>query len=78
VYLKSEAVKYLTYVESLRSAMAMRLKKRGEKALERALSGTVAGDHTGLSDEGYEDPKTPVSATHNRHRREVAEDDADE
>ncbi|KAB5589161.1 Sec7-like domain containing protein [Ceratobasidium theobromae] len=36
-YLLSEIVKYDSYVESLRSAMSLRLKRRGEKALERAL-----------------------------------------
>jgi hypothetical protein len=32
-----EIVKYDSYVDSLRSAMTLRLKKRGEKALGRAL-----------------------------------------
>ncbi|CAE6531560.1 unnamed protein product [Rhizoctonia solani] len=36
-YLLSEIVKYDSYVESLRSAMSQRLKRRGEKALECAL-----------------------------------------
>ncbi|KAG8694315.1 hypothetical protein FRC08_008568 [Ceratobasidium sp. 394] len=36
-YLLSEIVKYDSYVDSLRSAMSQRLKRRGEKALERAL-----------------------------------------
>ncbi|EGO25829.1 hypothetical protein SERLADRAFT_448749 [Serpula lacrymans var. lacrymans S7.9] len=36
-YLLTEIVKYDSYIDSLQSAMALRLKKRGEKALERAL-----------------------------------------
>ncbi|KAG8710541.1 hypothetical protein FRC11_004407, partial [Ceratobasidium sp. 423] len=36
-YLLSEIVKYDSYVDSLRSAMSQRLKRRGDKALERAL-----------------------------------------
>ncbi|KAI0081910.1 hypothetical protein K474DRAFT_1655788 [Panus rudis PR-1116 ss-1] len=36
-YLLAEIVKYESYIDSLQSAMALRLKKRGEKALERAL-----------------------------------------
>ena len=46
----SEIVKYDSYVESLRSAMSQRLKRRGEKALERALvvSGPDEDDLDGL------------------------------
>ncbi|KAJ1305839.1 hypothetical protein OPQ81_010564 [Rhizoctonia solani] len=49
-YLLSEIVKYDSYVESLRSAMSHRLKRRGEKALERALgvSGHEDEDLEGL------------------------------
>jgi PH and SEC7 domain-containing protein len=36
-YLTSEIVKYDIYVDALNAAMALRHKKRGEKALERAL-----------------------------------------
>lgn len=36
-YLLSELVKYQSYVESLREGMSLRLKRRGERALERAL-----------------------------------------
>jgi len=39
-YLLTEIVKYDSYVDSLWAAMSLRLKKRGEKALERALNGT--------------------------------------
>ncbi|KZT56184.1 hypothetical protein CALCODRAFT_497760 [Calocera cornea HHB12733] len=37
-YLLSEVVKYTSYVESLRNAMSLRLKKQGEKTMERALN----------------------------------------
>lgn len=37
-------MKYGTYIESLQAAMALRLKKRGEKALEHALRRQAAGD----------------------------------
>ncbi|KAI0930571.1 hypothetical protein AcV5_007248 [Taiwanofungus camphoratus] len=36
-YLLTEIVKYDSYIDSLQAAMSLRLKKRGEKALERAL-----------------------------------------
>ncbi|KAH8119341.1 hypothetical protein DFH11DRAFT_1501723 [Phellopilus nigrolimitatus] len=36
-YLLTEIVKYDSYVDSLKTAMSLRLKRRGEKALERAL-----------------------------------------
>lgn len=37
-YLLTEIVKYESYIDSLQAAMSLRLKKRGEKALERALA----------------------------------------
>lgn len=40
-YLLTEIVKYESYIDSLQSGMNLRLKKRGEKALERALGGVV-------------------------------------
>ncbi|KAG6378204.1 hypothetical protein JVT61DRAFT_13902 [Boletus reticuloceps] len=43
-YLLTEIVKYESYIDSLQSAMTLRLKKRGEKALERALGGVVPGE----------------------------------
>jgi hypothetical protein len=36
-YLHTEIVKYEKYVESLKGAMKERLRRRGDKALERAL-----------------------------------------
>ncbi|KAI0066118.1 hypothetical protein BV25DRAFT_1835812 [Artomyces pyxidatus] len=38
-YLLTEIVKYESYIDSLQAAMTLRFKKRGEKALERALHG---------------------------------------
>ena len=35
-YLLTEIVKYDSYIDSLQAAMSLRLKKRGEKALEKA------------------------------------------
>ncbi|KAJ6499316.1 hypothetical protein C8R45DRAFT_1071846 [Mycena sanguinolenta] len=43
-YLLTEIVKYDSYIDSLQAAMNLRLKKRGEKALERALNGNSAED----------------------------------
>ncbi|KAK2463293.1 hypothetical protein APHAL10511_004948 [Amanita phalloides] len=40
-YLLTEIVKYESYIDSLQNAMTLRLKKRGEKALERALNGVL-------------------------------------
>ncbi|KAH0827483.1 hypothetical protein J3R83DRAFT_4178 [Lanmaoa asiatica] len=40
-FLLTEIVKYESYIDSLQSGMNLRLKKRGEKALERALGGAV-------------------------------------
>ncbi|EMD37830.1 CsMn39, partial [Gelatoporia subvermispora B] len=36
-YLLTEIVKYESYIDSLQAAMTLRLKKRGEKAMEKAL-----------------------------------------
>ncbi|GJE94948.1 PH and SEC7 domain-containing protein [Phanerochaete sordida] len=43
-WILNQIVKYESYIDSLRAAMNLRLKKRGEKALERALSGGVPED----------------------------------
>ncbi|TFY55545.1 hypothetical protein EVJ58_g8172, partial [Rhodofomes roseus] len=43
-YLLTEIVKYESYIDSLQAAMNLRLKKRGEKALERALVGASPTD----------------------------------
>lgn len=85
-YLLTEIVKYDSYVESLKAATSLRLKKRGEKALEKAL--VVASPEEGGSSakrwkgypeeetipEGDEPPPTPgVSGQgSSQHRRESA------
>lgn len=43
-YLLTEIVKYDSYIDSLQAAMSLRLKKRGEKALEHALNGGNSHD----------------------------------
>ncbi|THH27852.1 hypothetical protein EUX98_g6347 [Antrodiella citrinella] len=45
-YILTEIVKYESYIDSLQSAMSLRLKKRGEKALERALDDDVESTDT--------------------------------
>ena len=69
--------------------MSLRLKKRGEKALERALDVDVE-PHTGKKwkgqlhedtiEEGEEPPPSAglSKSSHHHHRREVAEADEDE
>ncbi|EIN11586.1 hypothetical protein PUNSTDRAFT_83262 [Punctularia strigosozonata HHB-11173 SS5] len=82
-YLLTEIVKYESYIESLQSAMALRLKKRGEKALDKALSQPDPSEEiTGSKWKGYPDqetimeseepPATPTVSQHH-HRRETAE-----
>ncbi|KAL4254296.1 hypothetical protein ABKN59_002913 [Abortiporus biennis] len=44
-WILSEIVKYESYIVSLESAMTLRLKKRGEKALERALGAASPHDN---------------------------------
>lgn len=86
-YLLEEIVKFEHYVDSLRAGMSLRLKKRGEKALERALSASEGNNVTakvrwkGYPDEatipeGEEPPLTPNLADrqyNTLHRRETAE-----
>ncbi|KIK67463.1 hypothetical protein GYMLUDRAFT_217799 [Collybiopsis luxurians FD-317 M1] len=82
-YLLTEIVKYDSYVDSLQAAMSLRLKKRGEKALEQALNGTSPTDIVYKSTEGTipedEEPSTPGPGK-NAHIREsaTAGDDVDE
>ncbi|KAG9220598.1 hypothetical protein CCMSSC00406_0003697 [Pleurotus cornucopiae] len=81
-YLLKEIVKYDSYIDSLQAAMSLRLKKRGEKVLERALNGANANDvkWKGLEAETIEEmeePTTPITNTH-FHRRERAESTTDE
>jgi len=86
-YLLTEIVKYDSYIDSLQAAMSLRLKKRGEKALERALNGNAADDLSakakwkGPEEETiHEDDEPLTPANPNKgfpssqlHRREVAE-----
>lgn len=51
----TEIVKYDSYIDSLQRAMALRMKRRGEKALERAL----VGDDMGAIAEDDEDTVSP-------------------
>ena len=84
----AEHVKYELYVDSLQAAMTLRFKKRGEKALEHALRSDAAqgsklneGSNPKTIPEG-EEPSSPVVvgtplASSVRHRRELAQVDAD-
>jgi len=87
--LLAEHVKYESYVDSLQAAMALRFKKRGEKALEHALRSDAAGGSCKAKHKGRTNPKTipegeePSSPTtvgsplSPRHHREFAQADAD-
>ena len=88
----AEHVKYESYVDSLQAAMTLRFKKRGEKALERALRADAAnqgsssgkGKHKGRTNpktipESEEPSPVTVSSPQSstvRHRRELAQVDA--
>ncbi|KDR75929.1 hypothetical protein GALMADRAFT_515159 [Galerina marginata CBS 339.88] len=86
-YLLREIVKYDLYIDALQAAMSLRLKKRGEKALEHALSASNPVDEPSTSgsqkwksseapiDEEPE-PTTP-GPRQQTHRRETAEVDDD-
>ncbi|TFK53596.1 hypothetical protein OE88DRAFT_1733496 [Heliocybe sulcata] len=56
-YLLAEIVKYSSYIDSLQAAMALRLKKRGEKALERALVNTDPDDEEDADVKGKWNPE---------------------
>ncbi|SJK97632.1 uncharacterized protein ARMOST_00885 [Armillaria ostoyae] len=79
-YLLTEIVKYDLYIDSLQAAMSLRLKKRGEKALERALNGVEeSGSKKWKGPEGTiqedDEPNTPGPEyfTSKSHRRETAD-----
>ncbi|RDB16953.1 hypothetical protein Hypma_002582 [Hypsizygus marmoreus] len=87
-YLLTEIVKYDSYIDSLQSAMSLRLKKRGEKALERALDGNPPSDDSSAAHKGKwkgpeeetiteeAEPPTPGSGQQfnsQLHRRETAD-----
>lgn len=44
-YIHSEVYKYETYVEALRNAIALRVKKQGERKLERSLARSMTSLH---------------------------------
>ncbi|KAJ7096338.1 hypothetical protein C8R44DRAFT_812767 [Mycena epipterygia] len=81
-YLLTEIVKYDSYIDSLQAAMSLRLKKRGEKALERALNGNDSpggkGKWKGPEEDTIQEddePLTPATKGFGSqlHRRETAE-----
>ncbi|KAF8993676.1 hypothetical protein BDQ17DRAFT_1401548 [Cyathus striatus] len=86
-YLLTEIVKYESYIDSLQTAMSLRLKKRGEKALERALNGATPTEEPATSSKwkgpGQEtireeaEPMTPgpgqATFMASGHHRETAE-----
>ncbi|KAF8161062.1 hypothetical protein B0H34DRAFT_673104 [Crassisporium funariophilum] len=85
-YLLREIVKYELYIDSLQAAMSLRLKRRGEKALERALINSHPADDPVANgkkwkgpeeDPIYEEPEpiTPGARQFQLHRRETAEID---
>ncbi|KIJ49400.1 hypothetical protein M422DRAFT_246490 [Sphaerobolus stellatus SS14] len=83
-YLLAEIVKYENYVESLKGARALRLKKRGEKALEKALNTTpLETDFTDIKRQrlssGSPGDETILGhdADSSSHRREGAAGDDD-
>ncbi|KXN90627.1 PH and SEC7 domain-containing protein C11E3.11c, partial [Leucoagaricus sp. SymC.cos] len=56
-YILKETVKYESYIDSLTKAMSLRLKKRGEKALERALNGATPTDENYLMKGRWKGPE---------------------
>ena len=50
-YMHTEIHKYETYLDALRSAIALRVKKQGENKLDRSLRRSVGSLHM-LNDEG--------------------------
>ncbi|KAG6845394.1 hypothetical protein H0H87_009741 [Tephrocybe sp. NHM501043] len=91
-WLLTEIVKYESYIDSLQAAMSLRLKKRGEKALERALNGTATDTSSvilkgkwkgpeGATIREEAEPLTPGPSQQfdtQLHRRESAEDEGTE
>ncbi|KAG8213666.1 hypothetical protein J3R82DRAFT_10361 [Butyriboletus roseoflavus] len=86
-YLLTEIVKYDSYIDSLQSGMSLRLKRRGEKALERALGGSSTedlvrsrtvrrkerGDDQDTISEADEQSSVTGTSISRLHRRETAE-----
>lgn len=85
-YLLAEVFKYETYVDCLRDAMSLRMKKRGEKVLERALDSGAEGEsfnglslrpsRRGLREETIQEAEEPLtpgpSSAFSQHTREHA------
>lgn len=88
-WILTEIVKYESYIDSLKAAMGLRLKKRGEKALEKALGGSGSDVEEPVSkgrwkghpdeetiEESDEPPpsaRTDPSSSRTHHRREYAD-----
>ncbi|KAF7321376.1 Sec7-like domain belongs to guanine nucleotide exchange factors [Mycena kentingensis (nom. inval.)] len=83
-YLLTEIVKYDSYIDSLQLAMSLRLRKRGEKALERALNGRVGEDSPAGKNAKWKGPSAEETIDEDDepltpgfgsqfHRRETAE-----
>jgi len=75
-YLLREIVKYDLYIDSLQAAMSLRLKKRGEKALEHALKASNPDGPEkwkGSEEPIEEEPEPTTPAGQSNHWRERAE-----
>jgi PH/SEC7 domain-containing protein len=60
-YMLTEIHKYETYIEALRAAIALRVKKQGEKKLDRSLRRSFGSLHLLNEDEGGDDGRaTPT------------------
>jgi len=87
-WLMAEIFKYETYVESLRNAMTLRMKKRGDKVLEKTLvpslefGASSARAGKGLREETIPETEEPITPGPGMktfgHRREVAMADVDD
>lgn len=51
LYLHTEVVKYNTYIDSLQSAISLRLKKSGERKLEKSLARSMTSLHRRQSED---------------------------
>ncbi|KAG9008231.1 hypothetical protein FRB90_009031 [Tulasnella sp. 427] len=85
-YLLAEVFKYETYVDCLRDAMSLRMKKRGEKVLEKALDSGAEGEtfaglslrpsRRGLREETIQETEEPLTpgptSAFSQHTREQA------
>ena len=62
-YMHTEIHKYETYLEALRDAIALRVKKQGENKLDRSLRRSVGSLHIVKDDDedGEEGRRTPTA-----------------